>query len=68
MAYVAWGFAVLFWGAVQIADGAGLRINHTPSFAGRLWRLTPLRGPPVRGQIVSFCPPDTAVIRGGAAI
>jgi conjugative transfer signal peptidase TraF len=62
LAYTAWGFAALFWAAVQVADSAGIRINHTPSLAPGLWRITPLQEPLRRGQIVSFCPPDAAVI------
>jgi len=67
LAYTAWGFAALLWGTVQIADSAGIRINHTPSLAGRWWRIAPLQGPLQRGQVVSFCPPDGAIIREARA-
>jgi conjugative transfer signal peptidase TraF len=67
LAYAAWSFAALFWGAVQIADSAGIRINHTPSLALGWWRVAPLRGPLRRGQIVSFCLPDGAIIRQARA-
>ena len=67
LAYTAWGFAALFWAAVQVADSAGIRINHSPSLAPGLWRITPLQEPLRRGQIVSFCPPDINVIREARA-
>jgi conjugative transfer signal peptidase TraF len=67
LAYTVWGIAGLLWGVVQIAESAGIRINHTPSLAPTVWRVTPLQGPPQRGQIVSFCPPDNAIIRQARA-
>jgi conjugative transfer signal peptidase TraF len=49
------------------ANVAGLRINSTPSMPRGLWRVvandTALR----HGEIVTICPPDTKVIRLGAA-
>jgi conjugative transfer signal peptidase TraF len=63
MAYTIWGIAAMLWLAVQIAHAAGIRINHTPSLAVGLWRITPRDGPLRRGQIVSFCPPDGAALR-----
>jgi conjugative transfer signal peptidase TraF len=67
LAYTAWGIAGLLWGVVQIAESAGIRINHTPSLAQTVWRVTPVRRPLQRGQIVSFCPPDNAIIRQARA-
>jgi conjugative transfer signal peptidase TraF len=54
--------AALIWVAVTLADRAGLRINHTPSLPVGLWRIAPLQGPLARGAIVSFCPPEVAVL------
>ena len=56
------GGAVLLWLAVTLADRAGLRINHTPSLPVGLWWIAPLREPLARGEIVSFCPPEIAVL------
>jgi conjugative transfer signal peptidase TraF len=67
LAYTVWGIAGLLWGAVQIAERAGIRINHTPSLAPTVWRVTPLQGPLQRRQIVSFCPPNNAVTRQARA-
>lgn len=63
LAHLCWGTAAGAWLAVALADGAGLRINHTPSLPIGLWRLTPMAAPLRRGAIVSVCPPDTAVLR-----
>jgi conjugative transfer signal peptidase TraF len=63
LAYTVWTIAATLWLVVQIAHAAGIRINHTPSLAVGFWRITPLGGPPRRGQIVSFCPPDGAALR-----
>jgi conjugative transfer signal peptidase TraF len=63
LAYTVWSVATMLWLAVQIAHVAGIRINHTPSLAVGLWRITPLNGPPRRGQIVSFCPPEGTALR-----
>jgi conjugative transfer signal peptidase TraF len=63
VAYLCWSIALAIWLAVKIADAAGIRINHTPSLPMGIWRIEPLQGPLQRGQIVSFCPPDTAVMR-----
>ena len=63
MAYLCWELAMAFWLAVTIAAAAGIRINHTPSLPIGIWRIEPLRGTPGPGQIVSFCPPDTPVMR-----
>ena len=63
LAYLCWGLAAVLWLTVQIASTAGVRINHTPSLPMGIWRIEPLREPLRPGQIVSFCPPDTAVMR-----
>jgi conjugative transfer signal peptidase TraF len=67
LAYTAWGIAGLLWGAVQIAESAGIRINHTPSLAPLIWRVSSLQGALQRGQIVSFCPPESGIIRHARA-
>jgi conjugative transfer signal peptidase TraF len=67
LAYTTWSIAGLLWGAVQIAESAGIRINHTASLAPVLWRVTPVQKPLQRGQIVSFCPPNNAIIRQARA-
>jgi conjugative transfer signal peptidase TraF len=53
-----WFAAFVFWVGVMGAHWAGWRINHTRSLPLGLWHLHPIKGPIVRGQIVSFCPPD----------
>jgi type IV secretory pathway protease TraF len=55
--------AVLFWAAALLGHANGFRINHTPSLSVGLWRIAQPHGPIERGQIVSFCPPDTAFFR-----
>ena len=52
--------AFLFAG-VSIAKRMGYRINTTPSVPAGIWRVLPLPARPARGQIVSICPPPTAV-------
>jgi conjugative transfer signal peptidase TraF len=59
--------AALFWGAALLGHAHGFRINHTPSLPVGLWRIEPSRGPIERGQIVSFCPPDTPFFRQALA-
>jgi conjugative transfer signal peptidase TraF len=59
--------AALFWGAALLGHAHGFRINHTPSLPVGLWRIEPSRGPIERGQIVSFCPPDTPFFRRALA-
>jgi conjugative transfer signal peptidase TraF len=61
------GGAALLWLAVSIADRAGVRINHTSSLPVGLWRIAPLRGQLARGVIVSFCPPEIAVLAAARA-
>jgi conjugative transfer signal peptidase TraF len=57
----------LIMASLVSANVAGLRINGTPSMPRGLWQVvaddTPLR----RGEIVTVCPPDTMLIRLGAA-
>jgi conjugative transfer signal peptidase TraF len=59
--------AALFWGMVLLGHANGFRINHTASLPIGLWRIEPPRGPIERGQIVSFCPPDTEFFRRALA-
>ena len=42
---------------------SGLRINHTSSLPNGLWQLSPAKTTIMRGQIVSFCPPDEPIFR-----
>jgi conjugative transfer signal peptidase TraF len=67
MAYLCWSLAAAFWLAAAIADAAGIRINHTSSLPMGIWRIAPLEGQPERSQIVSFCPPDTDILRRARA-
>jgi conjugative transfer signal peptidase TraF len=52
-------FAALVFGA----DGAGFRINESPSLPIGIWRVSPLDRDLRRGDVVSFCPPDTPAFR-----
>jgi conjugative transfer signal peptidase TraF len=58
---------VLMMASLVGANVAGLRINDTTSMPRGLWQVvandTPLR----HGEIVTVCPPDTKLIRLGAA-
>jgi conjugative transfer signal peptidase TraF len=49
------------------ANVAGLRINSTPSMPRGLWQVVAHDAPLRRGEIVTVCPPDTKLIRLGAA-
>ena len=49
--------------ATGLAFVSGLRINHTPSLPIGLWQISPANAPVQRGQLVSFCPPETAIFR-----
>ena len=49
------------------ADVAGLRFNDTPSMPLGLWRVMEAKAPLRRGEIVTFCPPDTTTFRLGMA-
>jgi conjugative transfer signal peptidase TraF len=55
--------AVIFWAAALFGHANGFRINHTPSLSVGLWRIAQPHGSIERGQIVNFCPPDTAFFR-----
>lgn len=46
-----------------LASASGYRINWTPSLPQGIWKVTPLRKPVQRGQIVSICPVDTSVFQ-----
>jgi conjugative transfer signal peptidase TraF len=47
------------------ANGAGLRVNATPSMPLGLWRMVPDDAPLRRGEVVVVCLPDTAPVRAG---
>jgi conjugative transfer signal peptidase TraF len=66
-AFAVWRLAAAAVAAVQLADAAGLRINHTASLPMGLWRIEARGGVIGRGDIVSICPPDTAVFRAARA-
>jgi conjugative transfer signal peptidase TraF len=66
-AFAIWALAAAAVAAVQLANAAGLRINHTASLPMGLWRIEALRGAIRHGDIVSICPPDTAVFRAARA-
>jgi conjugative transfer signal peptidase TraF len=59
--------AVLFVVAAGLARRSGFRLNHTPSVPVGLWRIQPHDGPIERGQIISFCSPDTPLFREALA-
>jgi conjugative transfer signal peptidase TraF len=67
LAFAVWGLAAAIAAAVQLASAAGLRINHTASLPMGLWRIETPGGAIGRGDIVSICPPDTAVFRAARA-
>jgi conjugative transfer signal peptidase TraF len=58
-----WLSVSLFAAFVSSAHWAGLRINESPSLPIGIWRVSPLDRDLHRGDIVSFCPPDTPVFR-----
>jgi conjugative transfer signal peptidase TraF len=60
---IALAAAALFCGVALFGHASGFRINHTPSLSVGLWRIAQPHGAIERGQIVSFCPPDTAFFR-----
>ncbi len=62
-AFTLWGLAAAVVAAGLLADAAGLRINHTPSLPMGLWRIETPAGAIGRGDIVSICPPGTAMFR-----
>ncbi|MFA7416821.1 MAG: conjugative transfer signal peptidase TraF [Rhizobium sp.] len=45
------------------ATSGGFRINMTPSEPLGLWRIVTLDRPPVVGDLVFICPPDTEAMR-----
>lgn len=49
------------------ASVVGLRVNTTVSMPRGLWRVVERNAPFRRGEIVTFCPPDVAPVRQGAA-
>lgn len=63
LALIVWGLAALIWLVVEIVFAAGWRINHTASLPMGLWRVRAVDAPIRAGQIVEFCPPDTALFR-----
>ena len=63
LVFTLWALATGLWLAGHFAHGAGWRINCSPSMPVGLWRLRPVGESLQRGQIVSICPPDRAVVR-----
>jgi conjugative transfer signal peptidase TraF len=59
-AHRAWLGMGLFAALILGAHSAGLRVNESPSLPVGIWRVSPLDRDLRRGDIVSFCPPDTA--------
>ena len=53
----------LFAALVFCAHSAGLRVNESPSLPIGIWRVSPLDRDLRRGDVVSFCPPDTSAFR-----
>jgi conjugative transfer signal peptidase TraF len=62
-ALAAWLGIVLFAALVVCAHSAGLRFNESSSLPIGFWRVSAAGRDLQRGHIVSFCPPDTPVIR-----
>jgi conjugative transfer signal peptidase TraF len=60
----AWLGMGVFAALILCAHSAGLRVNESPSLPIGIWHVSPLDRDLQRGDIVSFCPPDTAVFRG----
>lgn len=46
-----------------LASALGYRINWTPSLPQGIWKVTNLKKPAQRGQIVSVCPTDTTIFQ-----
>jgi conjugative transfer signal peptidase TraF len=59
----AWLGIGLFAALVICAHAVGFRINESPSLPVGVWHISPLRTEVRRDDVVSFCPPDTAVFR-----
>jgi type IV secretory pathway protease TraF len=59
----AWLGMGLFAAFVFSAHWAGLRVNESPSLPVGIWRVSPPDRDLRRGDIVSFCPPDTPAFR-----
>jgi conjugative transfer signal peptidase TraF len=53
----------LFAALILCAHSAGLRVNESPSLPIGIWHVSPLDRDLRRGDIVSFCPPDTPTFR-----
>ena len=59
----AWLGSGLFAALILFAHSAGLRVNESPSLPIGIWRVSPLNRELQKGDIVSFCPPDTPPFR-----
>jgi type IV secretory pathway protease TraF len=58
-----WGASALIAASALGAYVTGLRVNATVSMPLGLWRLEPVPGSLRTGEIVVFCPPDSAAFR-----
>lgn len=59
----AWLGMGLFVALIFCGHGMGFRINESPSLPIGVWRVSPLERDLRRGDVVSFCPPDTQAFR-----
>lgn len=58
-----WGASALIAASALVAHAAGLRVNATASMPLGLWRLETTPRSLRVGEIVVFCPPDSAAFR-----
>jgi conjugative transfer signal peptidase TraF len=58
-----WGTWTLIAATGLMAYAAGFRVNTTPSMPLGVWRIEPHTAALHPGDVVTFCPPDTAVFR-----
>lgn len=57
----------LLAGTLVVARLCGIRVNATASMPRGLWQVRPVEAPLRRGEFVTVCLPDTALIREAAA-
>ncbi|MDA8232789.1 MAG: conjugative transfer signal peptidase TraF [Magnetospirillum sp.] len=63
VAIAAWAFAATIFAGAYAAQTAGYAVNVTESMPRGLWRITPMTREPRAGDVVAFCPTDTAPFR-----